>query len=106
MRNVLLIIQREYLVRVRTKAFLIFTVLMPLFIGGMIVIPARLAMKSSGVKRVVIVSPDAAFANSVKAELADSHLQDDDADTHSAKGGKRRQAEFEIQRSQPISPGL
>ncbi len=30
MRNVLLIIRREYLVRVRTKAFLIFTVLMPL----------------------------------------------------------------------------
>jgi ABC-2 type transport system permease protein len=96
MRNILLILRREYIVRVRTKAFLIFTVLMPLFIGGMIVIPARLAMKSSGVKRVVIVSPDAAFANSVKAELADSHLQDDDADTHSAKGGKRRQAEFDV----------
>jgi ABC-2 type transport system permease protein len=97
MRNILLILRREYIVRVRTKAFLIFTVLMPLFIGGMIVIPARLAMKSSGVKRVVIVSPDAAFANSVKAELADSHLQqDDDADAQSVKSGKRRQAEFDV----------
>jgi ABC-2 type transport system permease protein len=96
MRNILLILRREYIVRVRTKAFLIFTVLMPLFIGGMIVIPAQLAMKSSGLKRVVIVSSDAAFANSVKAELANSHLQDDDADAQSVNGGKRRQAEFDV----------
>ena len=96
MRNILLILRREYIVRVRTKAFLIFTVLMPLFIGGMIVVPARLAMKSSGVKRVVIVSPDAAFADSVKAELVNSHVQDDDADAKSANGGKRRQAEFDV----------
>ena len=34
MRKVLLIIQREYLVRVRTKAFVFFTVLMPLLVGA------------------------------------------------------------------------
>lgn len=76
MRNILLIMQREYLVRVRTKAFLLFTVLMPLFIGGVFIVPTRLAMKSSGVKHVVIVSADADLANTVSYELAHSHAAD------------------------------
>jgi ABC-2 type transport system permease protein len=94
MRKILLILQREYIVRVRTKAFIIFTVLMPLFVGGMVVLPTRLAMKSSGVKHVVIVSADAELANSIKTELASSHMSDDDNDTPHTKGGKR--AEFDV----------
>jgi ABC-2 type transport system permease protein len=78
MRKVLLILQREYLVRVRTKAFVIFTVLMPLLLGAMLIIPARLAMKGSGLKHVVIVSADSALANAVKDELASSHVSDED----------------------------
>ena len=38
MRKVLLIIRREYLVRVRTKAFVFFTVLMPLLVGTVVVL--------------------------------------------------------------------
>jgi ABC-2 type transport system permease protein len=94
MRNVLLIVKREYLVRVRTKAFVFFTLFLPLFLGGMMVLSARLAMKSTGVRRIVIVSPDAALANAVKDELVRPHPEDE---TESQRSGDRPSiAEFEV----------
>ena len=51
MRNLMLIIGREYLVRVRTRAFLIFTVLMPLLVGGVVVLPSKLMMQSGGARQ-------------------------------------------------------
>jgi ABC-2 type transport system permease protein len=90
MHKVLLIIQREYLVRVRTKAFLIFTLLMPLFVGGVIVLPGRLMMHSSGTKHIVIVSADTVLANSMEVELSSARSFDDDEapPTHTRKPGK------------------
>jgi ABC-2 type transport system permease protein len=95
MRNVLLIIQREYLVRVRTKAFIIFTVLMPLFVGSLIVLPAKLAMKGSGVRRVVIVAADAALANSVKNELSVAHVSDEE-EAPASQSRKSPRPEFDV----------
>lgn len=94
MRNVLLIIQREYLVRVRTKAFLLFTVLMPLFLGGVFIVPTRMALKSSGVKQVVIVSADADLANAVSNELVHSHAADMEGPR--ATGAEPLKAEFVV----------
>ncbi len=39
MRNIGLILRREYLERVRTKSFLISTILLPLFMFGIISFP-------------------------------------------------------------------
>ncbi len=51
MRKLWLILQREYVVRVRTKAFVIFTVLMPLLVGAVVVLPSKLMMQSGGSKQ-------------------------------------------------------
>lgn len=70
MRNTWLIIQREYLERIRTKAFLLSTILMPLFMAGVIVGPAKLAsMKSGSVRNVVVVASSQAVADAAKSEL-------------------------------------
>ncbi len=70
MRNTWLIIKREYLERVRTKAFLIFTVLMPMFIAGIVVVPSKLMMMKSGSTRnIVVVAPSAGIANDIKSQL-------------------------------------
>ena len=70
MHNAWLIIQREYLERIRSKAFIIMTLLMPAFMGGTILIPAKLAeMKSNTVRRIVLVANDPAIAEAVKQEL-------------------------------------
>jgi ABC-2 type transport system permease protein len=55
MKKVWVIIRREYLVRVRTRAFVIGTIVSPLFLLGLIVLPALLAERSSGGRRLVTV---------------------------------------------------
>jgi ABC-2 type transport system permease protein len=80
MHKVWLIIRREYIVRVRTKAFVIFTVLMPLLMGAVVVLPSKLMMQGGGTKHIVIVAADAGLANAMKSELSASHVSvDDDA---------------------------
>jgi ABC-2 type transport system permease protein len=96
MRNLMLIIGREYLVRVRTKAFLLFTVLMPLFIGGVVVLPSRLMSRGPSVRRVVVVSADAALGNAVRAELTASHLSGDEAGLEPDKSGNPGRPGFDV----------
>ena len=70
MRNIWLIIRREYLERVRTKSFIISTILFPAMMLGFTVVPAKLAsMKTSGTRHIVVVSDNADFANAVKTQL-------------------------------------
>lgn len=70
MRNVWLIIRREYLERVRTKAFIIFTILTPVFMAAVILGPAKLlSMKSQGTRNVAVVAPTQSDADLVKAQL-------------------------------------
>jgi ABC-2 type transport system permease protein len=70
MRNTFLIIKREYLQRVRTKAFIIFTVLMPVFMGAVILGPAKLiSMKSAGTRNLIVVASNQETASLVKNQL-------------------------------------
>ena len=70
MRNIWLIIRREYLERVRTRSFLISTILFPAMMLGFTILPAKLAsMKSSATRHIAIVSDNPDFANAVKAQL-------------------------------------
>jgi ABC-2 type transport system permease protein len=69
-RNMWLVAKREYLERVKTKAFLLITLLTPVLIFIFGVGPSFIMMsKTSGVKRLVVVAEDAATAASVKETL-------------------------------------
>jgi len=69
MRNLLLIAKREYLERVRTKAFAIATVLIPLVMIGAILLSTRGA-KTAG--HIAIVSSDSALAFDLQDDLEKS----------------------------------
>jgi len=69
MHNVWLIAKREYLERVRTKAFLISTLLIPLLMGGGIVGSVVLGHKSRPTSHITVVSPDQQLATDLQAEL-------------------------------------
>jgi ABC-2 type transport system permease protein len=70
MHNTWLIIRREYLERIRTKAFIIMTLLMPVFMGSTILIPAFLSdMKSGVTRRIVLVANNPEIAEAVQKEL-------------------------------------
>lgn len=66
MRNILLVIQREYLVRVKKKSFLIMTILAPvLFVGGYALV-IWMAISSVDSKTVQVVDESGLFTNEFK----------------------------------------
>jgi len=69
MRNVWLIAKREYLERVRTKAFLISTLMIPLLMGGGIVGSVIAGGKAKSTSHITIVSPDQQLATDLQKEL-------------------------------------
>jgi len=69
MREALLVAKREYLERVRSKAFRISTVLIPLLFAGVFGIGAFSGKMASGARNIVIASNDAVLAQCTRAEL-------------------------------------
>ena len=69
MHSALLVARREYLERVRSKAFRISTVLIPMVFAGVIAISVFSVTHLSGGGHLVIASNDAQLANGVREEL-------------------------------------
>ena len=72
MREVLLIARREYLERVQSRAFLMMTILFPLFIGLMVGGSFLAGKLSSGAKNIAIASNDPVLAREVAAEMQEA----------------------------------
>lgn len=96
MRNVLLILKREYTVRVRSKMFLFLTIFMPLFMAAIIVLPAKMAMKSSGARHVAVVAKDAALAGAVKQELMNLPVDDEEESGKRERGKPQNVIDFAV----------
>jgi ABC-2 type transport system permease protein len=68
MNKILLIIQREYLTRVRKKSFWIASILVPFLIAGVYAIPIYLALNSNDTKTIEIVDESGLFKDKIKSE--------------------------------------
>ncbi len=71
MRNTWLVIKREYLEKVRTKAFILSTILMPVFIFAISVLPSMMMMKSAGTRTIEVIAADTALAKAVQDRILD-----------------------------------
>lgn len=69
MRDALLIARREYLERVRSRSFLMMTILFPLMIGLLMGGSIFAGKLSSGAKNIAVVSNDTLLAHAVAAEM-------------------------------------
>jgi len=69
LHNVGLIAKREYLERVRTKAFLLTTILIPVLMGGGGFLSAYLANRTHSSAHIVLLTSDKAFGSDLKREL-------------------------------------
>src|SRR3984885_14198975 len=76
MREGLLIARREYLERVRSRAFLMMTILFPLMIGLLLGGSIFAGKLGTGVKDIAIASNDPALARAVAAEMQSEPAQD------------------------------
>ena len=79
LRNVLLIARREYLERIRTRGFLITTVMIPLIMGGFIFGSIFLGSKAPGDIHIAVVSSDTQLALDLQAELERRQQQQEDS---------------------------
>ncbi len=69
MKNVALIARREYLERIRTRAFLMATILIPVLLCGLAFGSGYLAQRTKSEAHIAIVSSDSVFAADLQHEL-------------------------------------
>jgi ABC-2 type transport system permease protein len=70
MRNGWLILRREYLERVRTKSFIVSTLLLPVVMVALMVLPGKLAvLKADGTRSIAVVCANSDFARAVQSQL-------------------------------------
>ena len=73
MRNVWLIARREYLERVRTRSFMIMTVLIPVLMAGLMIGPGLLADRiSHRAKHLVVVASGEATGEAIRDQMLDA----------------------------------
>ncbi|MGP0019138.1 MAG: ABC transporter permease [Candidatus Sulfotelmatobacter sp.] len=91
MRNLWLIIKREYLERVRTRSFLILTLLLPGIMTVVMILPAKLATMGEKAQHLVVVTSTPQFGEMVRQRfLAASAATDlDDEATPDASSPKQ-----------------
>ena len=80
MHNVWLITKREYLERVRTRGFILTTILIPLLLGGLVFGAGYFASNTKTSSHIAVVTSDARFGADLKRQLEsgkDSHMQVD-----------------------------
>jgi ABC-2 type transport system permease protein len=93
MHNTWLIVRREYVERVRSKAFIAMTLLMPLLLASTILVPAVLSgMKSGGSRHIVLVADNPAVAEVVKQQLVGQEQSDPAAEATSGPGSSSHPA--------------
>lgn len=82
MNKVWAVIRREFLERVRTKAFILGTLLFPVFLAAMTVLPALLLTGDSGTKRVALVDgAGGGFGAKVEAAMRAARIGEGDEAT-------------------------
>jgi ABC-2 type transport system permease protein len=68
MNKILLIIQREYLTRVRKKSFWIASILVPILIAGVYAVPLYLFLNSDDSRKVEVIDNSGLFKGKLKSE--------------------------------------
>src|SRR5438309_1460938 len=90
LRNVWLITKREYLERVRTKAFLIFTLLTPALAITWAVLPSLMInKKTGGTQHLVVATANAELGAAVKASIEAPPVDNDPDSEQQSKQPKQ-----------------
>src|SRR5215470_12184917 len=90
MRNIFLIARREYVERVRSKSFIIMTLLIPALMFAITAVPAMLATRGGGgAKHFMIVASDTQTAEAIRQQLEELTQKRNTQANDSVKGRKR-----------------
>ena len=90
MRNIWLIIKREYLERVRTTSFVVLTLLAPAIMTVVMILPAKLATMGEKTQHIVVVTSTPQFGEMVREQLSSADAEDDDTPASGAHAAKQK----------------
>ena len=85
--------KREYVERVRTRAFLVLTLLLPGIMTVLMALPAKLATVGQKAQHIVIVASTQQFGETVRQQLLAGSVGDDDDETAGAENNARQKPE-------------
>jgi len=88
---------REYLTRVRSKGFWIATLLLPLAMAALVVLPSLVLMKTRGVHRMAVVDTVGGLAEQLAAELTASPRETAGAADRLDRESEAQVARFEVE---------
>jgi ABC-2 type transport system permease protein len=98
MRNTWLIVRREYMERVRTRSFIVLTLLLPAIIAAAFVLPAKIAtMKSGAPRRLVVVTSNPRFGEVVRSQLLASAKEDEEDGTITEDAPKEQENDYIVE---------
>ncbi|HLB92078.1 MAG TPA: hypothetical protein VJK27_07045, partial [Terriglobales bacterium] len=80
MRNSWLILQREYMERVRTTSFVVLTLLAPAIMTALMILPAKLATMGDKAQHIVVVTSTPQFGEMVRQRLLSANSASGDGD--------------------------
>ncbi len=90
MRNTWLIIQREYLERVRTRSFIVLTLLLPAIVSGAFILPMKIAtMKTGRIPHLVVVTSSPEVGELVRTQILAKDGSDDDEENATEKSKEK-----------------
>jgi ABC-2 type transport system permease protein len=94
--NVWLVARREYLERVRTKGFIIATVLIPAFMGALVFGSTYFATRAKTTSHIAVVSADRTFALDLAHELETGKESQMTVDTPPPTDAERRLLDLQV----------
>ncbi|HKF21188.1 MAG TPA: ABC transporter permease [Candidatus Angelobacter sp.] len=97
MRNLWIIARREYLERIRTKAFIITTILIPALMGGSLFVPMLLLSGGGSSKHLVLVASDRHMAEVISQQL--NRLKEEENEQNAALLSQREVPKREMPRA-------
>jgi ABC-2 type transport system permease protein len=93
MRNTWTIIQREYIERVRTRTFLILTLLLPAIMTVLMVLPAKMATMGAKAQHIVLVASTQQFGETLRQQLQAVPVQQSDEEEASGENNSKLKPE-------------
>ena len=96
MRNTWLIIKREYLQRVRTRSFLVLTLLLPAIMTVLMALPAKMASMGEKAERLVLVTSTKEFGEQVRQQLLAQPLSEE-ASENDDQNKKKMEDRYKIE---------
>lgn len=96
MRNIWIILRREYLERVRSRTFLVLTLLAPAIMTALMILPAKLATMGEKAQHIVIVASTQHLGEMVRQQLLAEPMGSEEADAEGNESSKRPEDQYVV----------